>query len=178
MENSRRAAEKQHPLDRLTARERLARSLSACGGDDPDLAVNGYWPEQGAALETGTFKEFEAYTALGLLSEVVPTRLPGVAAEGGVGNVGRRDGLGTIIYSATKAIGRLPDCYFQAVGSETGAVAVNEAARRLCVTTDPAVELLYAIRGGMYEVLTASLGNILVADNAAPTHSNLVAWSQ
>lgn len=33
------------------------------------IAFNGYWPEQGVALETATFKEFEAYTVLGRLPE-------------------------------------------------------------------------------------------------------------
>jgi cysteate synthase len=37
--------------------------------------------------------------------------------EGGVKNVGRRDGLGTTLLSAVETIGQLPDYYFQAVGS-------------------------------------------------------------
>jgi cysteate synthase len=33
------------------------------------IAFSGYWPERGAALETATFKELEAYTVLGRLPE-------------------------------------------------------------------------------------------------------------
>jgi cysteate synthase len=57
--------------------------------------------------------------------------LGGLGTEGGVANVGRRDGLATVMYSAFEAMGRLPDYYFQAVGSGTGAIAAFEAARRL-----------------------------------------------
>jgi cysteate synthase len=51
--------------------------------------------------------------------------------EGGVKNVGRRDGLGTVLLSAFEEMRRLPDYYIQAVGSGTGAIAVHEAAARL-----------------------------------------------
>jgi len=162
------------------------------------LAFSGYWPEAGAGLTTGTFKELEAYTVLGRLPErppvlvvasagntaaafasacgrhrlrcvlVVPATgldrlrfraplddrvrlvaldggrysdaialagslasLPGFQAEGGVRNVARRDGLGTVLLSAYDAMGQLPDYYFQAVGSGAGALGVHEAALRL-----------------------------------------------
>ncbi|MEW2398057.1 cysteate synthase [Streptomyces sp. NPDC046862] len=58
-------------------------------------------------------------------------RLPGHHAEGGSRNVGRRDGLGTVMLAAAEAIGRLPDTYVQAVGSGTGAIGAHEAAGRL-----------------------------------------------
>lgn len=51
--------------------------------------------------------------------------------EGGVKNVGRRDGLATAMLHAVETIGRLPDCYVQAVGSGAGAIAAHEAAKRL-----------------------------------------------
>jgi cysteate synthase len=51
--------------------------------------------------------------------------------EGGVRNVGRRDGMGTAMLAAVEAIGALPDYYFQAVGSAAGALAAHEAALRL-----------------------------------------------
>lgn len=51
----------------------------------------------------------------------------GFYAEGGAKNVARRDGMGTTVLSATTFIGRLPDFYFQAVGSGTGAIAAWEA---------------------------------------------------
>jgi cysteate synthase len=52
-------------------------------------------------------------------------------AEGGVRNVGRRDGLATVLLSAFETMGCLPAYYFQAVGSGTGAIAVLEAAKRV-----------------------------------------------
>jgi cysteate synthase len=55
----------------------------------------------------------------------------GFLAEGGTLNVGRRDGLGTVLLRAVETMGRLPEVYFQAVGSGAGAIAADEAARRL-----------------------------------------------
>jgi cysteate synthase len=52
-------------------------------------------------------------------------------AEGGAKNVARRDGMGTTMLSAATTIGRIPDLYFQAVGSGTGAIAAWEANMRL-----------------------------------------------
>ena len=52
-------------------------------------------------------------------------------AEGGAKNVARRDGMGTTVLSAATTIGRIPDYYFQAVGSGTGAIAAWEANMRL-----------------------------------------------
>ncbi len=52
-------------------------------------------------------------------------------AEGGAKNIARRDGMGTTVLSAVTTIGRIPDYYFQAVGSGTGAIAAWEANLRL-----------------------------------------------
>lgn len=52
-------------------------------------------------------------------------------AEGGAKNVARRDGMGTTVLSAAHFIGEIPDYYFQAVGSGTGAIAAWEANMRL-----------------------------------------------
>lgn len=52
-------------------------------------------------------------------------------AEGGAKNVARRDGMGTTYLSAVTEIGALPDYYFQAIGSGTGAIAAWEANMRL-----------------------------------------------
>lgn len=51
--------------------------------------------------------------------------------EGGAKNVARRDGMGTTVLSATTHIGRIPNYYFQAIGSGTGAIAAWEANLRL-----------------------------------------------
>ena len=52
-------------------------------------------------------------------------------AEGGAKNVARRDGMATTVLSAVETIGRIPDAYFQAVGSGTGAIGAWENAERL-----------------------------------------------
>lgn len=51
--------------------------------------------------------------------------------EGGAKNVARRDGMGTTVLSAATTIGRIPDNYFQSIGSGTGAIAAWEANLRL-----------------------------------------------
>ena len=56
---------------------------------------------------------------------------PKFYAEGGAKNVARRDGMATTVLSAVTTIGRIPDYYFQAVGSGTGAIAAWEANMRL-----------------------------------------------
>ncbi|HVP97123.1 cysteate synthase [Methanoregula sp.] len=57
--------------------------------------------------------------------------VPGCVPEGGAKNVARRDGMGTVMLDAAVTLGRIPDHYFQAVGSGTGAIAAWEAAIRL-----------------------------------------------
>lgn len=165
------------------------------------IIFNGWWPERGAVMNTGTFKECEAYSVcarlpadfedvlvvasagntarafarvcsdndISLLLFVPYDNLdelwfsspvascvklvctaPGsdyydsirmsekaVAAskrfvpEGGAKNIARRDGMGTTLLSAAAKIGSIPNAYFQAVGSGTGAIAAWEAAMRL-----------------------------------------------
>ena len=137
-------------------------------------------------------------------------------AEGGAKNIARRDGMATTVLSAVTAIGRIPDYYFQAVGSGTGAIAAWEANMRLIedgrfgtntmklmvsqnapfvpmydawradsremlpYDDDKArrdVEIIdakvlsnrrppYGIRGGLYDALKATNGEVLVATNA------------
>jgi cysteate synthase len=143
------------------------------------------------------------------------SRIPTFLPEGGVKNVGRRDGLATVLLSAFEEMKELPSYYFQAVGSGTGAIATLEAAKRvrnamsdmvlprlmLCQnlpftpifdawrmkprspqrSTDDfrnaikqvyADELTnwmppYATRGGVYDSLMESHGDVLVTSNAA-----------
>ncbi len=57
--------------------------------------------------------------------------MPEFIAEGGAKNVARREGMGTTTLSAVTTIGQIPDFYFQAVGSGTGAIAAYEANLRL-----------------------------------------------
>jgi cysteate synthase len=57
--------------------------------------------------------------------------LPGFVPEGGARNVARRDGMGTVVLEAALTSGKLPDHYFQAVGSGTGGIAAWESSMRL-----------------------------------------------
>jgi len=163
------------------------------------ITFSGYWPERGAEMRSGTFKECEAYSVCARLPEgadrlvvasagntarafiqaagnnnipvviAVPEKnldslwsqteikpcvsvvaaggnsdyfdairlandicaLDGFVSEGGAKNVARRDGMGTTVLSAATFIGEIPDYYFQAVGSGTGAIAAHEANLRL-----------------------------------------------
>jgi cysteate synthase len=147
----------------------------------------------------------------------VISEMPYFHAEGGVKNVARRDGLGTVLLAAFEAMRCLPTYYFQAVGSGTGAIAVLETARRLARSAGEGAVLPrlmmcqnlpfipiyeawrdrknhlvsesterfrvavrdvyadeltnwrppYAVEGGVYDSLTASQGDVLVADNAS-----------
>ena len=56
---------------------------------------------------------------------------PGFVPEGGARNISRRDGMGTVMLDAALFLGRIPEHYFQAVGSGTGGISAWEAALRL-----------------------------------------------
>ncbi len=93
----------------------------------PDLWTVGERGSSTLVVAAGEDSDYgDAITLAALLCEV-----PGYVAEGGAKNVARRDGMGTTFLSAAHAIGRIPDHYFQAVGSGTGAIAAWEANRRL-----------------------------------------------
>ncbi|MFW5756614.1 MAG: cysteate synthase [Tangfeifania sp.] len=64
------------------------------------------------------------------LSNIV-AEMEGFIPEGGAKNVARRDGMATTVLSAATTIGQIPEYYFQAVGSGTGAIAAWEANLRL-----------------------------------------------
>ena len=67
--------------------------------------------------------------AIAISNEIV--KIKGLIAEGGVKNVARRDGMGVVELEAAFFMHTLPDHYFQAVGSGTGAIAAWEAFIRL-----------------------------------------------
>jgi cysteate synthase len=177
--------------------EGLAKAL---GMNNLWITCNGWWPEKGASMKTGTFKECEAYavcaripentedvlvvasagnTARAFMRVCSENNIPlvvcvpednlnslwsdapgadcikviacasgsdyfdaialsnklcegaGFYPEGGAKNPARRDGMGTTVLSAAIEIGKIPEFYFQAVGSGTGAIAAWEAALRL-----------------------------------------------
>lgn len=173
--------------------EKLAKHL---GLKNLFITFNGYWPEKGANVKTGAFKEYEAYsvcartnnfknkvlvvasagnTARAFAKVCSENKIPLLLCvpqdnidalwfdqeidscvklitaesggdyfdaihlsnlaceldkfypEGGAKNVARRDGMATSVLSAVTTIGSIPDYYFQAVGSGTGAIAAWEA---------------------------------------------------
>jgi len=178
--------------------EKLAHAL---GLENLWILFSGYWPEKGAFLESGSFKEFEAIGVLSRLTDrtdkvmilssagntglstifisqklgipaivVAPEsacsnfyttikshdtpvflislkqsfyndcitfvskldqQLPGIMSEGGVYNIARRDFLGLPVLHAASTMKEIPDHYFQAVGSGTGAIAAWEASIRM-----------------------------------------------
>ena len=57
--------------------------------------------------------------------------LVGFELEGGIKNVARRDGIGTLLLDAVTTIGKMPDHYVQAVGGGPGPVGVWGVAARL-----------------------------------------------
>jgi cysteate synthase len=77
-------------------------------------------------LATGNSDYFDAITLAGKV-----TGIDGFFPEGGAANVARRDGMATTVLDAACMIGRIPDHYFQAVGSGTGGVAAWESCLRL-----------------------------------------------
>ncbi len=54
----------------------------------------------------------------------------GFIPEGGAKNIARRDGMGTTMHEAISVMEAIPQHYFQAVGSGTGAIAACEAVER------------------------------------------------
>lgn len=59
------------------------------------------------------------------------SQMDGFFPEGGVANVARRDGMGLTVLDAAVTLGRIPDHYFQAIGSGSGGIAAWEANLRL-----------------------------------------------
>lgn len=73
--------------------------------------------------------ETDYYDAIDLSGKICKSDL--FFEEGGAKNVARRDGMGTTVLSAVTTINRIPDYYFQAIGSGTGTIAAWEANLRV-----------------------------------------------
>ncbi len=97
----------------------------------PEKAIPRMW----ITVEKGPVTLFSVkgdyYDAISM-AEKVQSR-PGFLPEGGARNIARRDGMGTVMLDAALKIGRIPDHYFQAVGSGTGGISAWEASMRLIV---------------------------------------------
>ena len=111
--------------------------VSALTGTDayivvPDSGISQLWlPEEPTeSIHLIGMSPGNDYTdAINLAGRV--SKLPGMVPEGGARNVARRDGMGTVMLDAAVSIGRMPDHYFQAVGSGTGGISAWEASLRL-----------------------------------------------
>jgi cysteate synthase len=210
------------------------------------IGFTGYYPERGAYVTSGSFKEMEAFPTYARLKDhgggtillasagntarafaqvaeetgqrcliVVPKRskdrlkvtkdtgkvslftvdgdytdaiqmsdrissLGGFVSEGGAKNVARRDGMGTVMLEAVLSMKRLPDHYFQAVGSGTGGIAAWEASMRLLADgrfgdrlpvldlaqNTPFAPMVKAWNAGRREISTEDLGDATADEKA------------
>lgn len=111
--------------------------VSALTGTDvyiviPESGVSNLWlPEEPTeSIHLISMSPGNDYTdAINLAGRIA--KLPGMVPEGGARNVARRDGMGTVMLDAAVTIGKMPDHYFQAVGSGTGGISAWEASLRL-----------------------------------------------
>ncbi|HIH74500.1 MAG TPA: cysteate synthase [Methanosarcina sp.] len=116
---------------------RASAHVSALTGTDvyivvPDSGIEKLWlPEEPTeSIHLISMGPGNDYTdAINLAGRIA--KLPGMVPEGGARNVARRDGMGTVMLDAAVTIGRMPDHYFQAVGSGTGGISAWEASLRL-----------------------------------------------
>jgi len=98
----------------------------------PEDNINALWfgePIKENVRLVATKKGSDYFDAIHLSN--LACQLDGFITEGGAKNVARRDGMACTVLSATTKIGKIPDYYFQAVGSGTGAIAAWEANLRL-----------------------------------------------
>lgn len=77
-----------------------------------------------------TVSEGGDYTDAISLANLI-SQMPQFFPEGGAANVARRDGMGLTVLDAAVTLGRIPDHYFQAVGSGAGGIAAWETSLRL-----------------------------------------------
>jgi cysteate synthase len=95
----------------------------------PEKALSRIWTTVEPGPVTLVSVKGDYYDAI-TVAEKVQSR-PGFVPEGGARNIARRDGMGTVMLDAALAIRRIPEHYFQAVGSGTGGISAWEAALRL-----------------------------------------------
>jgi cysteate synthase len=95
----------------------------------PEKALGRLWTTQPADNAVVIAVKGDYTDAIRFSKEVCS--IPQFLEEGGAKNVARRDGMGTVMLDGAVTIGRIPDYYFQAIGSGTGGIAAYEAALRL-----------------------------------------------
>jgi len=95
----------------------------------PKMCLVDIWYLDSAALTpTLAVKDGDYSDSIDVARRIAQTI--GFPFEGGVKNIAKRDGLGIILLTTVSKIGRMPDHYFQAIGSGTGAIGVWEMAER------------------------------------------------
>jgi len=95
----------------------------------PRMCLNEMWYLKTASrVPTAVVEDGDYADAIDVAERIA--RVSGMPFEGGVRNVAKRDGLGVVLQEAVSTIGRLPDAYFQAVGSGAGAIATWEMSER------------------------------------------------
>lgn len=98
----------------------------------PEQCLGNLWAQEALSPCVGVVAaggDSDYFDAIDLADRICSVE--GFQSEGGAKNVARRDGMGTTVLSAALAAGEIPDYYFQAVGSGTGAIAAHEANLRL-----------------------------------------------
>ncbi len=97
----------------------------------PEFALPQMWTTipKADCVKLVVLKDADYFDAIQLANHIC--ELEPYFPEGGAKNVARRDGMGTVMLAGTEAINAIPDHYFQAVGSGTGAIAAWEMAWRL-----------------------------------------------
>ena len=86
--------------------------------------------EPGRSIRLITMEGGNDYSDAIRLSERISS-IKGMLPEGGARNVARRDGMAVTMLDAAVTMKRMPDDYFQAIGSGTGGIAAWEASLRL-----------------------------------------------
>ncbi len=96
----------------------------------PEFGIKDIWtPEEGGDNVHLISVQGDYFDAIHLSRRITEER--GILPEGGAKNVARRDGMGTVMLECATQIKRIPDHYFQAIGSGPGAIGSLEMARRL-----------------------------------------------
>lgn len=95
----------------------------------PRMCLPDIWYTEGSSsVPTVCIRDGDYSDSIDVARRIAATL--GIPFEGGVKNIAKRDGLGIVLLEAVSSIGMLPDHYFQAVGSGTGAIATWEMAER------------------------------------------------
>lgn len=95
----------------------------------PRMCLQEMWySKDSSSVPTVCIRDGDYSDAIDVARHIATTL--GLPFEGGVKNIAKRDGLGIVMLETVSSIGRLPDHYFQAVGSGTGAIATWEMAER------------------------------------------------